>query len=105
MKYFNGKIKLLLLAAAILLTVQIVTAQEGTQERQLAAIEQKVGAYKKGADPESLKSNRSLISDIENRKNNMKMMLKTPAASRDKAWTEKWNEQHTVINDKLSKLK
>lgn len=89
---------MLMLAASQLL------AQSSDKSGEFARIEQRLAEVKKNSSASELKNNRTAFSDIENRKNSLKMMLKTPDAERNEEWNNKWNKEVKLIEDKLSKL-
>jgi hypothetical protein len=89
---------ILLMAASQLL------AQSADKNSDLSRLEQRIAETKKNSAPADLKANRGVISDIENRKNNLKMMLKTPEADRNADWNSKWDKEYKLTEDKLNKL-
>lgn len=47
----------------------------------------------------------SVLSDVENRKNTLKSLLKTPESKRDKVWEKTWTESYAKASDKMKNLK
>jgi hypothetical protein len=45
-----------------------------------------------------------LLSDVENRKNNMKFLMKTPSEKRDESWTKLMTQNYTKASEKLDKI-
>lgn len=89
----------------LLFTSTYALAQNVTDDTVIAKIEQQVAEIKKSASSEFLKKNQVVLSDIENRKNSLKMLLKRPVEKRDQEWQNKWNSNYTHINEKLDQLK
>ncbi|MEP7263395.1 MAG: hypothetical protein ABI772_02800 [Bacteroidota bacterium] len=90
----------------ILLLVSIsLQAQNVADDAVITKIEQQVAEIKKTASADFLKKNQVALSDIENRKNSLKMLLKRPAEKRDAEWQNKWNSNYKHINEKLEQLK
>ena len=58
----------------------------------------------KALPKEEQKQYYAMLSDVENRKNTLKSLLKTPVAKRDKAWEETWKLNYTKASDKLDKI-
>ena len=71
---------------------------------QIKSIEKKVTAAKSAIPAAEEKKYYAVLSDVENRKNAMKMMLKTPSDKRDAEWNRKWDENYSKAMEKLGKL-
>lgn len=46
----------------------------------------------------------AVLAEVENRKNTLRSLLKTPANKRDKAWEELWNQNYSKAANKLDKI-
>ena len=53
---------------------------------------------------EEQKKHAVVLSDVENRKNTLKSLLKTPSGKRDNAWTISWNENYEKALSKLANI-
>ena len=99
--------KKILLAAAFIafgFLAAYSQSQDANLNEQITEIEKKVASAKAGIPAAEEKKYYAVLSDVENRKNSMKMMLKTPADKRDAEWKEKWQEHYNKAMEKLNKL-
>ena len=94
-----------------LLTVSVIclnflfgqTSSDANYISKIEILEQKISKVK-ALPKEEQKQYFAALSDVENRKNTLKSMLKTPAEKRDKAWEDSWTLNYSRASDKLDKI-
>lgn len=47
----------------------------------------------------------AILSDVENRKNILKSLLRTPPANRNKTWEDSWDGNYNKVMSKLDNIK
>ncbi len=100
-------IKRILLAASILLAISISTFAQSDADlnQKIDNLEAKISQVKSSIPDADKKKYFAALSDVENRKNNLKSMMKTPVDKRDKKWQQEWDQNYAKANDKLGKIK
>lgn len=68
--------------------------------QKIATIENGIARIK-NLSTEEQKGYFAILSDVENRKNTLKTLLKTPVEKRDKTWQESWNQNYSMAIRKL----
>ncbi|MEP7169304.1 MAG: hypothetical protein ABI855_08025 [Bacteroidota bacterium] len=79
------------------------SAADSSYNKQIAAIESKISELKNLPKDEQ-KKHYSVLSDVENRKNTLKSLLKTPVGKRNKAWEDSWNQNYSKASGKLENI-
>ena len=72
---------------------------------KVSALEQKIADFKANIPKGEEKKYNVALSDIANRKNTLKAMLKTPEDKRNEQWKSTWEENYSKVNEKVNKLK
>ncbi len=100
-------IKRILLAASILLAISISAFAQSDADlyQKIDNLEAKISQVKSSIAEADKKKYFAALSDVENRKNNLKSMMKTPADKRDKKWQQEWDQNYAKATDKLDKIR
>ena len=78
-------------------------AADSSYLRKINFIEQKVATIK-SLPKEDQKQYLTILSDVENRKNTLKSLLKIPIEKRDKIWDNDWNLNYLKAASKLENI-
>lgn len=99
-------VKRILVAASVILSTSIASYAQSDVDlnQKIENLEAKISKVKSGIPEEDKKKYFASLSDVENRKNNLKSMMKTPADKRDKNWQQNWDQNYTKAHDKLDKI-
>lgn len=100
----KNKLTLVLLFSIFITNALIAQAPDDLAYNQkIELIEQKI-AQLKALPKEEQKQYITILSDVENRKNILKSLLKTPSTKRDKTWEGNWTQNYTKATNKLDKI-
>src|SRR5205085_10634611 len=80
------------------------TESDADYLKKIDSLETKIEQIK-SLPEEQKKQYFTTLSDVENRKNTLKTLLKTPAENRDKVWEEKWTKNYIKASEKLKNIK
>lgn len=83
--------------------LQAQTTADSSYENKISLLETKISKMKELPKDEQ-KKYFAVLSDVENRKNTMKFLLKTPVEKRDKSWEEKWMQNYSKASTKLDAI-
>jgi hypothetical protein len=98
--------KIFLFAALFLLfnlPVAYSQQSDSAYTRMITELETRISQVK-ALPKEQLAKYHPLLSDVENRKNNMIFLMKTPAEKRDDSWAKLINQNYTKASEKLDKI-
>lgn len=97
----------MLLSAAIIITTALTAHAQSDAElnQKIETLEAKILKVKSEMPQGDMKKYSASISDVENRKNNLKSMLKTPSDKRGKNWQQEWDLNYMKANEKIDKIK
>jgi hypothetical protein len=96
----------MLAASLVVATSVTVNAQSDPELNQkIESLEAKITKVKSEIPEADKKKYFSSISDVENRKNNLKSMMKTPVEKRDKNWQQTWDQNYLKANERIDKVK
>jgi hypothetical protein len=97
--------RLLIIAGAMLLMSSFVFAQTNDAlAEKVKQIEARISRIKSDTPPAEQKKYYAVLSDVENRKNTLRSLLKTPPEKRDDTWRKSWDENYSKAMEKLDKL-
>ncbi|MEO8151066.1 MAG: hypothetical protein ABI723_25760 [Bacteroidia bacterium] len=98
--------KLFFVICCLMLISKVLHAQTGDSDylKKIDSLETKIQQIK-SLPKDQQKQYFSVLSDVENRKNTLKSLLKTPSAKRDKTWEQTWTQNYTKASDKLKNIK
>ena len=99
--------KISLVLSLALSYASIVFSQSTTDAdytKKIELIQAKIASIK-SLPKEEQKPYFALLSDVENRKNTLRALLKTPASKRDKVWEDSWNQNYSKATIKLENIK
>ena len=91
------------LSLALLATTLLFAQADSTYNNKISYIESKIAKIK-NLPKEQQKQYFSILSDVENRKNILKSLLKTPVDKRDKSWQESWSQNYSKAAIKLESI-
>ena len=100
------KNKLVIALVFSTLWVSIACAQssnDSSLNKQIELLETKISKVK-SLPKEEQKQYFAVLSDVENRKNTLKSLLKTPLAKRDQIWNDEWLQNYSKASNKLDKI-
>ncbi|MEO5570441.1 MAG: hypothetical protein ABIT08_17720 [Bacteroidia bacterium] len=99
--------KLVLFVILTMLYSNLIFAQasaDSSYNKKIDELEAGVSQIKNLPNDEQ-KKYYAVLSDVENRKNTLKSLLKTPASKRNKTWEDSWNQNYSKASDKLKNIR
>ena len=93
-----------LIALSLSITASAQSASDSSYQNKIEILESKINSAKKNISKDD-KKEMAAVSDIENRKNNLKSQLKTAAGKRSGNFNEEWNSKYSALLEKVDHLK